>query len=404
LVLPAQLLVDPYNPASWTALNGAVLSSPGEGVLRIAYGGSYPNPAAYQSILSVGKVFRVTGEGRGDGTAKPGVQDNAGAFLWTGASSTGWQAFCIEDVAAGTRIQFKALMVAAGYCEFRNIRVELLISSTERALRANTGNVIFARIEDDQARDVLVYDAPLAGEALALARAFVGDTSPAWIAPLLTTMCSSGFDPVLALAAGSLRLPIWYWGDRAWTSGANPGNHNYSVAGPWQVMLGAPELYGDVTELTVDLDKLTGPLNPNLGNLAALQSLLLYNNLLLSGDMPASFGNLAALQILYLQGNQFSGIEAGAFGGLVSIQELNIKQNGMIQSAVDAVLNEIYANKEAYTYASIIQLIMDGDNAKPSGVYQYAATPSTPLEKAYALEHPWQFGSTFNRWNITYTT
>jgi hypothetical protein len=121
LALPAQLLADPYNPASWSTSSGAVLSIPSEGVLRIAYGG-YNYPMAYQTILTAGKIFRVTGEGRSDGTALPSVQDNAGAFLWTGTSSTGWQPFCIEDVAAGTRIQFKALMIDDNYCEFRNIR------------------------------------------------------------------------------------------------------------------------------------------------------------------------------------------------------------------------------------------------------------------------------------------
>jgi hypothetical protein len=401
LVLPAQRLADPYNPASWSTSSSAVLSIPSEGVLRIAYGG-YTNPTAYQTILTAGKIFRVMGEGRSDGTARPSVQDNTGAFLWTGTSSTGWQPFCIEDVAAGTRIQFKALMVDDNYCEFRNIRVELVISSTERALRTNTGNMIFARIEDDQARDILVYDAPLAGEALALARDFVGDTSPAWIAPLLTTMNRYGFDPVIALAAGSLRLPIWFWGDRTWSTGADPGGHTYSATGPWQAMLGAPGLYGDVTELNAAAAQLSGAINPDLGNLAALQTLHLSNNQL-TGSVPASFGNLAALQSLRLLGNQLDGIEAGAFGGLVSIQELRINENGLIQSAVGAILDEIYANKEAYTDTGYIDLFMDGSNAKPSGVYQYAATPSTPLEKAYALEHPWQFGSTFNRWTITYT-
>ena len=58
---------------------------------------------------------------------------------------------------------------------------------------------------------------------------------------------------------------------------------------------------GRVTELTLDVNELTGQIPPELGELENLTKLRLYGNDL-NGDLPASLGNLSNLRKLYLCG------------------------------------------------------------------------------------------------------
>ena len=62
----------------------------------------------------------------------------------------------------------------------------------------------------------------------------------------------------------------------------------------------------------------------------------------------------------------------------------------------------MYANRADFT-DSAPELNIAGDNAAPSGTYQYSATPSTGLEKVYALVND-DDGEGFNTWSITYTS
>jgi uncharacterized phage protein gp47/JayE len=112
----------------WTAGNSATLTKstadPYEGTraLRIAYN-AVSEPFAYQSPLTVGKQYHVTGWARGDGTAIPSVRNLSQFTQWTGTSSTSWQAFDFEFVAAGTDINFYSSAVATGWVEFDNITI-----------------------------------------------------------------------------------------------------------------------------------------------------------------------------------------------------------------------------------------------------------------------------------------
>lgn len=92
---------------SWTALAGSTLSkqtgSPhaGSQVLRVQRSSTL-NPAAFQTYKTAGKVYRVKGYARGDGTIFPAVYTSNGTILWTGTSSTSWQAFDVLLVVSGT--------------------------------------------------------------------------------------------------------------------------------------------------------------------------------------------------------------------------------------------------------------------------------------------------------------
>ncbi|MCP4573332.1 MAG: hypothetical protein GY838_13335 [bacterium] len=135
LVLPpGDLVVDGDMEAagtgSWSPDNGAVLSKQtttphgGARCLRVAFGAT-PDPGATQSILTVGLAVRVRGWARSDGSAPPEVH-NKGVAVWTGSSSTSWQAFDVTYVPTGTSLNLVANTAGAGYCEFDDITVEVL--------------------------------------------------------------------------------------------------------------------------------------------------------------------------------------------------------------------------------------------------------------------------------------
>jgi len=87
-----------------------------------------------------------------------------------------------------------------------------------------------------------------------------------------------------------------------------------------------PEGFGNLAALQVlwiDNNQLTS-LPEGFGNLAALQKLRLYNNQLTS--LPEGFENLAALQTLWLHNNQLTSLPEG-FGNLAALQELWLQNN-----------------------------------------------------------------------------
>jgi hypothetical protein len=112
-------------------------------------------------------------------------------------------------------------------------------------------------------------------------------------------------------------------------------------------------------------------------------------------DLPASMTQL----ILY---NTSSTITGGATAVSATGMTLIITENcSEDQPTVNDVIDRIYADRAFFTYAAP-SLYIGGNNAAPSGIYQYAATPSTALEKVYALENDDDLEG-FNKWDITYS-
>ena len=66
------------------------------------------------------------------------------------------------------------------------------------------------------------------------------------------------------------------------------------------------DLNGRVVGLTLQNNRLSGEIPPELGNLSNLRWLHLYSNQL-SGDIPSELGNLSNLESLLLSNNQLSG-------------------------------------------------------------------------------------------------
>lgn len=118
--------------AEWAVQQSAVLTKEtgnphsGSQSLRVAYGG-VTNPAARQSVVTIGETYRITGWARGDSTWAPAVYNGAAA-VWSGTSSTDWQYFDeMVTIAATGTLDFYAVASSAGYAEFDDVNVELVV-------------------------------------------------------------------------------------------------------------------------------------------------------------------------------------------------------------------------------------------------------------------------------------
>ncbi len=90
-----------------------------------------------------------------------------------------------------------------------------------------------------------------------------------------------------------------------------------------------PEELGNLANLeTLNLreNQLSGPIPPELGNLTNLEELWLYDNEL-SGPIPADLGNLSNLQILGLHENQLTGPIPEVLGNLTNLVVLALDSN-----------------------------------------------------------------------------
>jgi len=123
--------------AAWTVANDATLTkstdSPQAGTqaLRVAYNGT-STPGAYQTIVPVGKRYRITGYARGDGSFAPEITTGAGAAIVTGlTSSTSWQYYDVIFIAINSTIIFRSSATSAGWAEFDTMTAELAPTVTE---------------------------------------------------------------------------------------------------------------------------------------------------------------------------------------------------------------------------------------------------------------------------------
>jgi hypothetical protein len=124
----------------WTAVNSALLTKEvtnpqsGSQALRMTYNGS-TSPGAEQSILTIGKTYRVKGFMRSSGVMTVRVA-NFGTALWNGTASTSWQPFDITFKAVSSWMRFQGIG-SSGYTEADSIHVseipELLDGDMERA-------------------------------------------------------------------------------------------------------------------------------------------------------------------------------------------------------------------------------------------------------------------------------
>ena len=91
-----------------------------------------------------------------------------------------------------------------------------------------------------------------------------------------------------------------------------------------------PELgnLASLTRLDLGYNNLSGPIPREIGNLPGLRQLvLIYNDL--TGPIPSELGNLASLSALWLRDNNLSGIVPAELGDLVGLTELSLQNNAL---------------------------------------------------------------------------
>ena len=111
----------PYWSAFWGATLSKETTAPYEGTqcLRITNVGGIG--AAVQSVVTIGKKYRIKGVARSDGAAVPSIK-----LLnteWTGSTSTSWQHFDFVKVADSTSIWFTKSSGAGNYVEYDAIEI-----------------------------------------------------------------------------------------------------------------------------------------------------------------------------------------------------------------------------------------------------------------------------------------
>lgn len=137
--------------------------------------------------------------------------------------------------------------------------------------------------------------------------------------------------------------------------------HDNQLTGPIPAALGKLTA---LEELYLRSNQLSGSIPPELGNLHSLKKLVLWSNQL-SGSIPASLGQLENLSQLLLNANQLSGYEQGAFSGLTATTSINLYNNLLPQSAVDALVADLYADRDARPEGAAMTLNLGGTNQAP---------------------------------------
>lgn len=117
--------------ATWTAGSSATLTKQtgtphgGLQVLRIARNG-VPTPYAQRTMLTIGLLTTIQGWARGDGTAYPQIRSSGPAdIVWTGTTSTAWQAFDEDWTPTGQHLQLQSVTnVGVTYTDWDDMYIE----------------------------------------------------------------------------------------------------------------------------------------------------------------------------------------------------------------------------------------------------------------------------------------
>ena len=113
------------------------------------------------------------------------------------------------------------------------------------------------------------------------------------------------------------------------------GGPEWTNSGDWLTDAPLGEWYGVSTDaggrvvgLDLQSNGLEGPIPRELGGLAELETLILFENEL-TGSIPPELGALAKAKLVVLAANQLSGPIPAELGGLADVEELHLNGNGL---------------------------------------------------------------------------
>jgi len=140
------------------------------------------------------------------------------------------------------------------------------------------------------------------------------------------------------------------------------------------------------------------------GDISAVQILtslttLSLNNTSVSGDISA-VQNLTSLTTLRLYNTSVGYATVGSYlRNLTVLRNCQLQDCALTAAECDNVLEDIYAGRMSFTYATP-SLNIGGTNAAPNGTYQAMCPPTTGKEFWYELVND-SCGDGFNKWTIT---
>lgn len=143
-----------------------------------------------------------------------------------------------------------------------------------------------------------------------------------------------------------------------------------------------PSELGQLTslqQLSLSSCDLTGTIPTTLGALVNLETLNLASNQL-GGDIPSQLAGCVSLEMILLRSNQLSGYSPGALSGLTHIRSIDVSDNQLSQTAVDAIIADIYQDRAMHTATVTKLLELGGTNAGPSAA---ALTQVNELRTSY---------------------
>lgn len=144
----------------------------------------------------------------------------------------------------------------------------------------------------------------------------------------------------------------------------------------------------------------------NSAHMAAWSPILWYLYSMYSGNYIIDTAHTVSWRPIYFQ---LRDMPAGSYSFAAScmrnwtgIQVINCANLSLSEGQVDGIINDLYAGKPTFTYATP-SLNIGGNNAAPSGSYQSVCPPTSGLEMVHDLANDICTPHSAAKWTITYT-